>query len=102
MADTTVKVDTVERSLTGPQVRTLSVVIDGTEQNRIGIRLPDVKEKSGLGDATQLALNQLELAGVLASQVLQTGTGGSCDRFYKPTDGVHIKVFGPPVAKTGG
>ena len=88
------KVEVVERSITAPQIRTLSAVIElGTG---LGVRMPDVEKKSGLGDATQLTLNQLELSGILTSKVIQTGTGGSCDRFYKTADGVCIKVFGPP------
>ena len=86
------KKEIVERSLSGSQIRALSVII---EADRIGVRLLDTTQKSGLGSNTESVLNRLEVDGMVTSRVIQTGTGGSCERFWSSTEGVCIKVFVP-------
>ncbi len=55
-----------------------------------------VHETSIQAEAAQVIADKLENAGLVTSVVLQVGTGGTCERFYKPVVGVSVKILGPP------
>ena len=94
MAEQTEKTDVVERRATPNEICALVAVLKlGTG---FGARLRDIKEKGGQGEDTQQLLLELELKGLVTSSVRQTGTAGTTDRFYKPVEGVYVRVFGPP------
>jgi hypothetical protein len=104
MSEKTEKPDAVERSVTWDQIFTLLTVI--RRGTGLGIPFKGVKEvigaifpaKAGENDIDpiQLLLNKLEMSGLITSNLQQIGTGGTCDRFYRPAEDVYVKVFGPP------
>jgi len=98
MAEQTEKTDVVERRATPNEICALVAVLKF--ETGFGARLREIKETGGQGEETQQLLLELELKGLITSAVRQTGTAGTTNRFYRPVEGVCVKVFGPPQQKS--
>ncbi len=74
----------------------LAMILEKVNHGAIGVRVQDIAYETGLpsNKAEELATT-LEGLKLVTSWAQQVGTGGTCDRFYKPVPGVCVKVFGP-------